>query len=186
MTESNPTTRREWLGKALMGMGLALSYGLLAVQGMLFVMPKHLKARTRLLFAGQVSQYEVGSVQSFFDLQGNEILVHRAGDRDTQHPGGPGRLDPDADGRRQHSEVLHRRVSHEPASTSGGRAGGAPGLAVRAVDGPFARLRGRGDDFSRRAGNDPGCAGGPSSSGNRLGVSPGVLLDDPGAGRIVA
>ena len=70
-------TRRGWLAKALMGVGLILSYGTLAYQGLMFILPKQLKPRTRKLFAGQVSQYGIGSVQSFYDLQGNEILVKR-------------------------------------------------------------------------------------------------------------
>jgi Rieske Fe-S protein len=70
-------TRRGWLAQVFMGVGLILSYGTLAFQGLMFILPKHLKPRTRKLFAGQVSQYGIGSVQSFYDLQGNEILVRR-------------------------------------------------------------------------------------------------------------
>ena len=81
MAESDQTTRRDWLAKVLMGAGLILSYGTLAAQGVLFVLPKQLKARTRKLFAGKVDQYEVGNVQTFHDLQGNEILVKRGESR---------------------------------------------------------------------------------------------------------
>ncbi len=60
-----------------MGAGLAASYGTLALQGLLFLLPKNLKARTRQLFAGQIDQYKLGEVRSFYDLQGNQIMVKR-------------------------------------------------------------------------------------------------------------
>ena len=78
MAETDRTTRRDWLSKVLMGGGLALAYGVLAVQGVLFLLPGRLKPRTRRLFAGQIGQYRVGGVQTFHDLQGNEILVKRS------------------------------------------------------------------------------------------------------------
>jgi Rieske Fe-S protein len=73
----NNTSRRSWLASVLMGAGLALSYGTLAVQGLLFLLPERLKARTRKLFTGKAEQYAVGSVQSFYDLEGNMILITR-------------------------------------------------------------------------------------------------------------
>lgn len=76
--ESGRTTRREWLAVILMGLGLVVSYGTLAIQGLMFLLPERLKPRTRKLFAGQADQYKVGSVQSFYDLQGNQILVKRS------------------------------------------------------------------------------------------------------------
>ncbi|MBI4639274.1 MAG: Rieske (2Fe-2S) protein [Candidatus Tectomicrobia bacterium] len=78
MNETDQTTRRGWLAIVLMGTGLALSYGLFVAQGLMFLLPKRLKPRTRLLFAGQVDRYKIGSVRSFYDLQGNEILVKRS------------------------------------------------------------------------------------------------------------
>ena len=77
MAELDRTTRRDWLAKILMGVGLLLGYGTLALQGLLFILPRRLRPRTRRLFAGQVDHYKVGSVQNFQDLQGNEILVKR-------------------------------------------------------------------------------------------------------------
>ena len=71
-------TRRDWLSRVLMGLGLLLSYGTLAAQGLMFILPRRLKPKTRRLFAGQIDQYELNSVQRFFDLQGNEILVKRS------------------------------------------------------------------------------------------------------------
>jgi Rieske Fe-S protein len=78
MNDESRVTRRKWLASVLMGIGLVLSYGVLAVEGLLFLLPKRLQPRTRRLFAGQAVQYRVGSVQSFYDLQGNEILVQRS------------------------------------------------------------------------------------------------------------
>lgn len=77
MNESDRTTRRAWLATVLMGAGLAVSYGTLAAQALMFLLPQRLKPRTRLLFAGQIDRYQIGSVQSFYDLQGNQILVKR-------------------------------------------------------------------------------------------------------------
>lgn len=70
-------TRRELIASVFAGAGLFASYGLLAGQGLLFLLPKKTKARTRLLYAGQIDQYKIGSVQKFYDIQGNEILVKR-------------------------------------------------------------------------------------------------------------
>jgi Rieske Fe-S protein len=61
-----------------MGAGLLLSYGLFAVQGLLFLIPPRLAPRTRRIFAGQVDQFEVGALKSVLDLQGNEILIQRS------------------------------------------------------------------------------------------------------------
>jgi cytochrome b6-f complex iron-sulfur subunit len=73
-------TRRSWMASALMGAGLLLSYGVLAVQGLLFMIPERLKATRRKLFAGRIEQYPVGSVRKFYDLDGTEILVKRGDD----------------------------------------------------------------------------------------------------------
>ncbi|MFQ5840162.1 MAG: Rieske 2Fe-2S domain-containing protein [Candidatus Methylomirabilales bacterium] len=78
MTQPAPKTRRDWLAVILMGVGLVLSYGMLTVEGLLFLLPQRLKPRTRRLFAGRIDQYQVGSVQSVYDLQGNQILVKRS------------------------------------------------------------------------------------------------------------
>ncbi len=78
MDDSGRMTRRNWLALVFMGVGLAVSYGTLALQGILFLLPGRIKPRTRKLFAGQIDQYQVGNVQSFFDLQGNKILVKRS------------------------------------------------------------------------------------------------------------
>lgn len=76
MIEMKPS-RRDLLALIAMSAGLFLSYGLFAVQGLLFLVPSRLAPRTRRLFAGQIDQFEVGSLKSVLDLQGNEILIKR-------------------------------------------------------------------------------------------------------------
>jgi Rieske Fe-S protein len=71
------TTRRGFLSSMLMWGTLVVSYGVLGVEGLLFLLPEQLQPKRRLLFAGSVDQYDVGSVAGFHDLQGNEILVKR-------------------------------------------------------------------------------------------------------------
>ena len=73
---ANPT-RRGILALILMSVGLALSYGVLATEGFLFLLPERLKPKVRWLFAGRLDGYKEGVVQIFLDPKGNEILVKR-------------------------------------------------------------------------------------------------------------
>ncbi len=75
--------RRDLLAVILMACGLIISYATLGIQGLMFLLPKRMKPRTRRLFAGQFNQYKEGGVEVFFDLRGNEILVKRS-DSDLQ------------------------------------------------------------------------------------------------------
>jgi len=75
--EKEETTRRDWFSQVFMWGGLVLSYGTLAIFCLAFLLPKRVKPKTRKLFAGLKNHYEIGAVQSFYDLQGNEILVKR-------------------------------------------------------------------------------------------------------------
>lgn len=77
MNESSDTSRRDFFAAALMGGGLVLAYGTMAIQSLLFLLPKRLQPKTRLLFAGRMDQFEVGSVRSFLDLDGSPILIRR-------------------------------------------------------------------------------------------------------------
>ena len=77
MKEPADTSRRDFFASALMAGGLLLAYGTLAIQSMLFLLPKRLRPKTRLLFAGRTDQFEVGSVRSFLDLEGTPILIRR-------------------------------------------------------------------------------------------------------------
>ncbi len=80
MSDDTKPTRRGLLAQILMAGGLLAAYGTLGVQGMLFLLPKRLRPRTRLLFAGQASEYQLGTVRTVYDLQGNPILIKRSAD----------------------------------------------------------------------------------------------------------
>ncbi len=80
MSEDNQPTRRGLLAQVLMAGGLLAAYGTLGVQGLMFLLPRRLRPRTRLLFAGQASEYELGSVRTVYDLEGNPILIKRSAD----------------------------------------------------------------------------------------------------------
>ena len=71
------STRRGVLSSALMGVGLVAAYGMLGVQGLLFLLPKRLLARTRLLFAGRIEDYPLGGVRTVHDLEGTPVLIRR-------------------------------------------------------------------------------------------------------------
>ncbi len=75
--EDNRVSRRDWLASVTMGAGLVLSYGLFAIEGLSFILPKQLKPPTRKLFAGVVSQYDIGKVKSFYDPSGKQVLIKR-------------------------------------------------------------------------------------------------------------
>ncbi len=77
MSSENKITRRKWLAALLMGVGIVLSYGMLLIEGVLFLLPSRTKPKRRKLFAGNINQYKVGAVQTFYNLQGEEILVRR-------------------------------------------------------------------------------------------------------------
>lgn len=77
MEQAKSISRRDWLTLLAMGVSLAASYGLFAVQGFLFLLPRQLRPPTRRLFAGQLDRFQIGSLQGVLDLQGNEILVKR-------------------------------------------------------------------------------------------------------------
>ncbi len=77
MNEDSGATRRDLLAAVLMGGGLVLAYGTLALQGLLFLLPKRLRPKTRLIYAGRIDQFAVGGVRTIYDLDGNAILVKR-------------------------------------------------------------------------------------------------------------
>ena len=77
---SNDVDRRTWLAKVLMGVGLLASYGTLAAQGALFLLPERLQPRLRRLFVGPVARFPEGTVRTISDPQGNDILVKRRPD----------------------------------------------------------------------------------------------------------
>jgi Rieske Fe-S protein len=74
---SEKTTRRELGSRAAMGVGLLLAYGTLAVQGLLFLMPRRRKPPTQRIFVGSLSQFSPDEVRTLHDLEGRAILVRR-------------------------------------------------------------------------------------------------------------
>ena len=78
MSNNKKISRREWLAAVFSGAGLLASYGVLAGEGLLFLLPESTKPRMRKIIAGQINQYEIGSVRTFYDLRGNQILVRRS------------------------------------------------------------------------------------------------------------
>jgi len=75
--KKNISSRREFLSSILMWGGLIAAYGTMGIEGLLFLLPKQIRP-TRRLFAGTINKYNVGGVQSVYDLQGNEVLVKRS------------------------------------------------------------------------------------------------------------
>lgn len=71
------SSRRDFLAKILMGAGLALAYGTLAVKGLLFILPPRTRVKTRKLYAGTLEHYQPGSTRVFYDLEGTPIMVKR-------------------------------------------------------------------------------------------------------------
>ncbi|MCP4901480.1 MAG: Rieske (2Fe-2S) protein [bacterium] len=78
MHDEEQPTRRGVLASALMGSGLVLAFGTLGAQGVLFLLPRRLGPKTRLLFAGRLDEIPIGGVKAVHDLQGTAILIRRS------------------------------------------------------------------------------------------------------------
>ncbi|MCP4568788.1 MAG: ubiquinol-cytochrome c reductase iron-sulfur subunit [FCB group bacterium] len=78
MDNQKKMTRREWMAAVFSGVALTAGYGVLAGEGLLFLLPEGGAPKTRKIFAGQISKYRLGAVQTFYDLQGNQIMVRRS------------------------------------------------------------------------------------------------------------
>lgn len=70
-------SRREFLSKIFILLGVAFAYGLFAFEGLLFIIPKRRETEKIKIYGGRLSQYELGTVKAFYDLDGNEILIMR-------------------------------------------------------------------------------------------------------------
>ncbi len=77
MPQPKPVSRRDFLSSVAMWGSLAAAFGVAGIQGLLYLFPESLVAATRKVFAGNLSQYKLGQVQTFHDLQGGEVLVRR-------------------------------------------------------------------------------------------------------------
>lgn len=71
------TSRRELLAKVAMGGGVAAAYGLLAVEGLLFLVPRRTAPPTRPIFIGRLADFPPGEVKTVHDLEGRAILIRR-------------------------------------------------------------------------------------------------------------
>ena len=78
MSEHDTTSRRGILASLAMGGGLVAAYGVLGLQGLAFLLPKRLRPKTRLLYAGRIDDYEIGGVETVYDLEGTPVLVQRS------------------------------------------------------------------------------------------------------------
>jgi len=72
--------RREFLVNLAMGGGVVAAYDLLAVEGLLFLMPKQTGPPTRLIFIGRLDDFPPGEVKTVHDLEGRAILIRRKPD----------------------------------------------------------------------------------------------------------
>lgn len=69
--------RRDFLSKIFIIFGVVVAYGALLFEGLFFVLPKKRKAEKIKIYGGRLSEYKLGTVKSFYDLEGNEILIMR-------------------------------------------------------------------------------------------------------------
>jgi Rieske Fe-S protein len=73
--KENP--RRDFLSKIFIILGVASAYALFAFEGLFFIVPKKRETEKIKIYGGRLSQYKLGSVKAFYDLEGNEILIMR-------------------------------------------------------------------------------------------------------------
>jgi len=69
--------RRDFLSKIFIILGVAIAYCLLLFEGLFFVIPKKRRTEKIKIYGGRLSQYKLGTVRAFYDLEGNEILIMR-------------------------------------------------------------------------------------------------------------
>lgn len=77
MVEQQRTSRRDFLSRVAMWGGLAIAYGALALQSILYALPKNMRPKMRFVFVGRVDDFAVGGVQTVQDLEGTPILIKR-------------------------------------------------------------------------------------------------------------
>jgi len=77
-SQEDGQSRRSFVASVAMGAGLLLSYGALAIKGLLFLIPPKTSVKRRKIYAGKLDEYAIGSIQKFIDLEGKEILVKRS------------------------------------------------------------------------------------------------------------
>jgi len=70
-------TRRELFATVFMVISLIAAYGLLAVEGALFILPRRLGPATRRLFIGHSRAFAQGDVRTVRDLEGTPVMIKR-------------------------------------------------------------------------------------------------------------
>jgi Rieske Fe-S protein len=77
VNENSTNSKRDFLSKIFILFGLVLAYGLLAFEGLFFIVPKKRKTDKIKIYGGRLKQYKLGTVRAFYDLEGHEILIMR-------------------------------------------------------------------------------------------------------------
>lgn len=75
--KSGEPSRRDFFSKIFIMLGVAFAYGTFFFEGLFFLIPKKRRREKIKIYAGRLSQYKPGTVKSFYDLEGNEILIMR-------------------------------------------------------------------------------------------------------------
>lgn len=76
--DNSKNSRRNFLSKIIIIFGLVIAYGLLALEGLFFIIPRKRKTDKIKIYGGRLSQYKLGTVRAFYDLEGREILIRRS------------------------------------------------------------------------------------------------------------
>ena len=76
--DNSKNSRRNFLSKIVIIFGLVIDYGLLALEGLFFIIPRKRKTDKIKIYGGRLSQYKLGTVRAFYDLEGREILIRRS------------------------------------------------------------------------------------------------------------
>jgi Rieske Fe-S protein len=75
--DNSRNSKRDFLSKIFIILGVAFAYGLLALEGLFFIVPKKGETDKIKIYGGRLSQYKLGTVRAFYDPEGNEILIMR-------------------------------------------------------------------------------------------------------------
>jgi len=77
VNDNSTNSKRDFLSKIFILFGLVFAYGLLAFEGLFFIVPKKRKTDKIKIYGGRLKQYKLGTVRAFYDLEGHEILIMR-------------------------------------------------------------------------------------------------------------
>jgi len=77
VNDNSRNSKRDFLSKIFITFGVVFAYGLLAFEGLFFVIPKRRKTDKIKIYGGRLKQYKLGTVRAFYDLEGHEILIMR-------------------------------------------------------------------------------------------------------------